>query len=40
MESVEGLSSQLARLHVGHVLGEPSDQHVIWVEEEYLEAED
>src|SRR6267378_5392754 len=39
MESVDGLSQQLARLEVGHVLGEPSYMHTIWVEEQYLEVE-
>jgi hypothetical protein len=40
MESVSGFSHQLAKLDVGHVLGEPSYRHTIWVEEEYLEPED
>ena len=39
METVEGLNQQLAKLDVGHVLGEPSYRHTIWVEEEYLQVE-
>jgi hypothetical protein len=39
METVEGLNQQLAKLDVGHVLGEPSHRHTIWVEEEYLKVE-
>ncbi len=37
MESVEGLPYPLARLDVGHVIGEESWKHTIWVEPEYLE---
>jgi hypothetical protein len=40
MENVDGLPYQLARWDVGHVLGEPSYRHTIWVEEEYLEVQD
>jgi hypothetical protein len=40
MENVDGLPYQLARLDVGHVLGEPAYRHTIWVEEEYLEVQD
>lgn len=39
METVEGLSRRLAKLDVGHVLGEASYTHKIWVEEEYLQVE-
>jgi hypothetical protein len=39
METVEGLNQQLAKLDVGHILGEPSHRHTIWVEEEYLQLE-
>ena len=39
MESVEGLTYPLARLDVGHVIGEEPWKHTIWVETEYLELE-
>ncbi len=39
VETVEGVSSPLARLDVGHVLKEESWKHTIWVESEYLERE-
>jgi hypothetical protein len=39
METVESLDQQLAKLDVGHILGEPSHLHTIWVEEEYLQVE-
>ncbi len=39
MEAVEGVPFELARLDVGHVLGEKSFTHTIWVEPEYLEAQ-
>jgi hypothetical protein len=37
MESVEGLPYPLAKLDVGHVIGEEPWKHTIWVEPEYLE---
>ena len=40
MEEVDGLSYQLARLEVGHVLRKPSYLHTIWVEGKYLQVED
>lgn len=40
METVAGLPQQLAKLDVGHVLGEASYCHTIWVEEEYLQIEE
>jgi hypothetical protein len=39
LETVEGLPYQLAKLNVGHVLGEPEYKHTIWVEPEYLQVE-
>jgi hypothetical protein len=39
MESIEGLAYQLAKLDVGHILGEESFMHTIWVEPEYLQVE-
>ena len=36
VESVEGVPYPLARLDVGHVLGEEPYMHTIWVELEYL----
>jgi hypothetical protein len=39
IEHVEGLAHPLARLDVGHVLGEESWKHTIWVEPEYLQIE-
>ncbi len=39
IETVDGLSYQLVKLDVGHVLGEPSYMHTIWVETEYLQME-
>jgi hypothetical protein len=40
VENVDALPYQLARLDVGHVLGEPSYRHTIWVEGEYLGVQD
>jgi hypothetical protein len=40
LKSVEGLSSQLVQLDVGHVLGKPECMDSIWVEPEYLVFED
>jgi hypothetical protein len=40
METVEGVPYPLAKLYVGHVLGEPEHTHSIWVEPEYLEIVD
>jgi hypothetical protein len=40
VESVEGVPFPLARLDVGHVIGEESWQHTIWVEPEYLQPSD
>lgn len=40
METMEGLPYQLARLEVGHMLGQESYHHTIWVEPEYLQLED
>jgi len=39
MESVVGLPHPLAKLDVGHVIGEEPWKHTIWVEPEYLELE-
>jgi len=39
MESVRGLPYPLAKLDVGHVIGEEPWKHTIWVEPEYLELE-
>jgi hypothetical protein len=36
LESVDGLTYQLVRLDVGHVLGKPEYMESIWVEPEYL----
>jgi len=36
LESVEGVPHPLAKLDVGHVVGEESWKHTIWVEPEYL----
>ena len=38
LKSVEGFPFELVRLDVGHVLGEESYMHTIWVEPEYLES--
>jgi hypothetical protein len=37
VESVEGVPFPLAKLEVGHVIGEESWKHTIWVEPEYLQ---
>jgi hypothetical protein len=37
VESVEGLPFPLAKLDVGHIIGEESWKHTIWVEPEYLQ---
>jgi hypothetical protein len=37
MEYVEGLAYPLAKLDVGHVIGEEPWKHTIWVEPEFLE---
>lgn len=37
VESVEGVPFPLAKLDVGHVIGEESWKHTIWVEPEYLQ---
>jgi hypothetical protein len=37
VESVEGVSFPLAKLDVGHVIGEESWKQTIWVEPEYLQ---
>lgn len=39
LETVEGLSYQLVKLDVGHVLGEPDYCHSIWVDPEYLQVQ-
>jgi hypothetical protein len=39
LESVEGLSYQLVRLDVGHIVGRASGLETIWVEPEYLQLE-
>ena len=39
VESVEGVPYPLAKLDVGHVLGNESWEHTIWVEPEYLQLE-
>jgi hypothetical protein len=36
MDDFEGVPFKLAKLDVGHVIGEKSYMHTIWVEEEYL----
>jgi hypothetical protein len=40
LETVDGLPYPLARLDVGHILGEAAYMHTIWVEPEYLRVED
>jgi hypothetical protein len=40
VESVEGVLYPLAKLDVGHVIGEESWKHTIWVEPEYLQPVD
>lgn len=40
MVTVEGLSRQLAKLDVGHVLGKPAYMDSITVEQEFLQVED
>jgi hypothetical protein len=37
VESVEGVPFPLAKIDVGHVIGEESWKHTIWVEPEYLQ---
>jgi hypothetical protein len=37
VESIEGVPFPLAKLDVGHVIGEESWKHTIWVEPEYLQ---
>jgi len=37
VEMPEGLGQQLLRLDVGHVVGEESYKHTIWIEEEFVE---
>jgi hypothetical protein len=39
MNTVEGLSFQLARLDVGHILGKAPHLETIWVEPQYLQLE-
>lgn len=39
VETVEGLPYPLAKLNVGHVVGEEPSSHAIWVEPEYLRLE-
>jgi hypothetical protein len=39
MESFEGVPFPLAKLDVGHVLGNEPWKHTIWVEAEYLQVE-
>jgi hypothetical protein len=39
VESVEGVPYPLAKLDVGHVIGEEPWMHTIWVETEYLRLE-
>ena len=39
MDNVEGLSYQLAKLDVGHIVGRASYTETIWVEPRYLKAE-
>jgi hypothetical protein len=38
VESVEGVPFPLAKLDVGHIIGEESWKHTIWVEPEYLQS--
>ena len=40
MESFEDVPFLLAKLDVGHVLGEEPWKQTIWVEQEYLQVED
>jgi hypothetical protein len=40
LETVDGLPEPLVRLDVGHILGEPSCMHTIWVEPRHLLLED
>ena len=39
LETVEGVPYQLAKLNVGHVLGQPEHMQEIWVEPQYLQTE-
>jgi hypothetical protein len=39
VESVEGVPYPLAKLNVGHILGEEPWMHTIWVEPDYLHLE-
>jgi hypothetical protein len=39
VESIEGVPYPLAKLDVGHILGEEPWMHTIWVEPEYLQVE-
>jgi hypothetical protein len=39
VESTEGVPYPLAKLDVGHILGEEPWMHTIWVEPEYLQVE-
>jgi len=39
LEDVEGLPYPLARLDVGHAIGEENWKHTIWVEPKYLQVE-
>jgi hypothetical protein len=39
VELIEGVPYPLAKLDVGHVLGEEPWKHTIWVEPDYLQVE-
>jgi hypothetical protein len=39
VESIEGVPYPLAKLDVGHAIGEEPWKHTIWVEPEYLQLE-
>jgi hypothetical protein len=39
IESFPGVADRFARLDVGHILGEPSYMHTIWIEEGFLQIE-
>jgi hypothetical protein len=39
VESIEGVPYPLAKLDVGHILGEEPWTHTIWVEPEFLQVE-
>ena len=39
LETVEGVPYQLAKLNVGHVIGQEEHMQAIWVEPQYLQTE-